>query len=481
MIDFQKLGYPPSDADRRRLEDYARYYQLFTARHREAFRDLSAYLPDELSRRIYITVNFPGFVVRKLADFLVGETPRFVVGNGAEGSPEQQSLDALVQDTGFATTAYEVAVSSGFRGGSVLRVRTTDEPRLVIEEIPAGNYFAERRPGNERELLSQAIAWVVPVGDRRYLRVEHHEPGRIIHQAFSLGSDGRVRDAVDLSVTDGDLAPPDPVEETGVPHPLVVYVPNFRLGGEFWGTSDLVDLFDLADAINNRLTQIDTILGRHAHPKLVGTAGLGMADEFGNVSARQDYIEVENPELAKTLPRYLTWEGQLQAATEELDRLINLFWVVSELSPAVLGLDSSGVKADSGKALRLLFLNTEHKVNRRKRYLGPALQQVLHVASLLGAQKMPGRYVALPQPPDIEWADGLPHIYSESVEDEARLYEVGLTSAESAIMRVQECTREQAQAELERLRAERSQQPQLGLGLEELLNGGALNQTNAGA
>lgn len=47
-------------------------------------------------------------------------------------------------------------------------------------------------------------------------------------------------------------------------------------------------------------------------------------------------------------------------------------------------------------------------------------------------------------------------------------------------MRVQECTREQAQEELERLRQERAQEPQPNLGLEDLLNGGGLNQPNAG-
>lgn len=232
----------------------------------------------------------------------------------------------------------------------------------------------------------------------------------------------------------------------------MVHAPNFRIGGEFWGTSDLEDLFDLSDAINNRLTRIDTILGRHA-----------------------------NPEIAKSLPRYLTWEGQLQAATEELDRLMDLFWVVAELSPAVLGLDRSGARVESGTALRLQFLNTEHKVNRRRLYLGPAVQQALYVASLLAATKLGAPYLALDAPPEIEWNDGLPLIYSEAVEDETRLFEAGLTSAESAIMRIQECSRELAQEELARLRAERAQEPQANMGLEDLLNGGVLNQPNAGA
>jgi len=44
-------------------------------------------------------------------------------------------------------------------------------------------------------------------------------------------------------------------------------------------------------------------------------------------------------------------------------------------------------------------------------------------------------------------------------------------------------TREQAQEELERIRAERAREPQANLGLEDLLNGGVQNQgaPNAGA
>lgn len=162
--------------------------------------------------------------------------------------------------------------------------------------------------------------------------------------------------------------------------------------------------------------------------------------------------------------------------------MLDLFWALAEVSPAVLGLDKAG-GVESGKALRLRFVNTEHKVNRRRLYLGPALQQTLYVASLLAASKLGAPYVALDAPPEVEWYDGLPLIYSEAVEDETRLYEAGLTSAESAIMRVQEWTREQAQEELERLRAERAREPQTNLGLEDLLNGGVQNQgaLNAGA
>lgn len=482
MIDFWKLGYPPSDEDRRRLEDYQRYFEIFSANHRKAFKDLSAYLPDELARRIYVTVNLPAFVVKKLADFLVGESPRFVV-EGREDSAEQKALEQLVKDTGLPVTAYELAISTGFRGAGALRIRTAgerpDEGRIVIEEIPASNYFAERRPGNEREVLSQAIAWTVhptdPKDKRCYLRVEHHTPGQIVHEAFELGRNGKVKGRVPLEVTDGPDAPTEEVEETGVDQPLVVYVPNFRIGGEFWGWSDFRDLYDVADAINNRLTQIDTILGRHAHPKLVAPRDMTLGDEHGNVDARRDYIEVENPDLAKTLPRYLTWEGQLEAAFKELDKLIDLFWALAEVSPAVLGLDKAG-GVESGKALRLRFVSTEHKVNRRRLYLGPALSQALYVASHLAAVKLGAPYVALEKPPAIEWMDGLPLIYSEAVEDETRLYEAGLTSAESAIMRVQECTREQAQEELKRIREEREQQPEQDLGLGDLLNGGRENQ-----
>ncbi|MGI5844490.1 MAG: hypothetical protein ACOX9B_09985 [Candidatus Xenobium sp.] len=102
--------------------------------------------------------------------------------------------------------------------------------------------------------------------------------------------------------------------------------------------------------------------------------------------------------LAKSLPRYLTWEGQLEAAFRELDRLLDLFWALAEVSPAVLGLDKAG-GVESGKALRLRFVNTEHKVNRRRLYLGPALQQTLYVASLLAASKLGAPYVALDAPP----------------------------------------------------------------------------------
>ena len=440
----------PLDQDACRLKAYCKYEEIFEGAHREAFRPRK-YVTSN-GKTVYLGVNVAGVISRVTADFLFGEAPSFRVGD--TGTPEQQALDALVESNDLATTFYEAALSASFRGDAVFRVRVG--PRragartdVIIEEIPAYSYHAERSPDNARQVLSEAVVWPRKVGRLTYLRVETHVPGHIVHQAFRYNPDTQVigdEVSLDEAYPDGDAPPPE--EDTGVEDSLLVHVPNFRHGSLYYGISDYEGLVDLFEAVNNRLTQIDRILDRHASPKLVGLPG--MSDPRGLVDVEAlEYIEADS-ELFKTIPRYVTWDANLTQAFADYETLLLTCCRMAEISPSALGMDDNGGgSANSGVALRLRYLSTEHKCNRKKRYFDRGIKKLLRIALALGAVKL--GMPAVDQEPEIIWQDGLPQIYPEAVQTEALRVSSGLSSKVSAIQRLDGCTAEQAEAELERI------------------------------
>jgi hypothetical protein len=466
MIDFRSTN-PQVDPNNVARRDRYRYFrQLFKGRHLGALQILIGRVPEDKRKLVYVAVNLAGLISRKCADFLFGEAPVFKGAAEADKEP----LASLIKALNLETALYEAALTQSYAGDLVLRLRV-DDGQLVLEEIPAGNYYVNASPCNARDIDGQAVAFEVKKGDNKFLRVEHHEPGLIIHEAFALNTEGKISGSVPLSVTDGDDAPPTAEEETGVDRPLLWLVRNLCLGDEYWSLGDYEDIFGLFEALNNRLSQIDRILGRHSNPKLTvpqGTTG-------GDLDSNNDLFVVENVEQAKALG-YVTWDGQLDAAFRQLEALINYILWLAEMSPALLGLDKSGAP-DSGKALRLRFLATEHKINRKKRYFDPEIKSILLTASQLGQHFGVEGIRALSGEPTITWQDGLPKIFSELAADLTNLHAESLVSTKTAVMMLFDKTEEEADAEIALISKEK--EAAAALTLDAFQNSGGNSQNDA--
>jgi hypothetical protein len=129
----------------------------------------------------------------------------------------------------------------------------------------------------------------------------------------------------------------------------------------------------------------------------------------------------------------MTWEGQLAAAYQQVDRLLDLMFITSETAPSAFGLDKFGI-AESGRALRLRLLRTLAKINRKRLYYDAALKAALLTAQMLDVSLGSGKYE--PAEPTIQWADGLPEDMVEMVEIESQRLAAGNTSMESSVRRL---------------------------------------------
>lgn len=454
-----KPGDPwPPEGHTKRLEDYARYRQLFRGRHDEVFARVQAWLdktPDKTL--VYIVANFPKLISLICADLLFGEEPVFRVGD--EGTPEQETLNAIIINNSLRTLNYEMAVSASWRGDVVFKARYglrhsySEGPEPIIEQVPPSYFFPDVDPDNVKDMRAAVVAWEKRQDDRTYLRKEIHLPGRIRNELWLM--DGSVlKRQVPLNTLDEYRELPEE-QETGYPGILVEHCPNWRLDDDFWGISDYDDIESLVDELNNRISRISRVLDKHENPKLILPPGMM---EYDPATKRYyirkealDVVEVD-AEQGANLPRYLVWDAQLEAAFKQIDKLVEIAFLVSETSPDAFGMGRQG-QAESGRALKFRLLRTLGKVNRKRLYLDEALKNVLYAAQVLDVTHGGKDYK--PKDVHIEWKDGLPQDDLEAAQVEQTRITSGTTSVESAVRRLDGLSGQALKDELARIRADK--------------------------
>lgn len=400
--------FPPTDDDEIRLKNYATLRKLMTSRHAEVYECLRD--KDRWKQLWYLAVNFAGLTSKLCADMLFGEFPTITGDN-------QKQIDEIIADNALQTVCHTMALSSSYRGDCVFKVRRGrfqdwDEKEYpIIEAVPSHAYFPYLDQNNVMGVKGATIAWVREIGNDRYLRKEVHEPGRIINELYRMDSATNVGDQLLLKSLDETANLPE-VQDTGFPGLLVEYVPNWRLDDEFWGISDYFDILSLQSELNNRMTKVRKILDKHSEPKLLLPPGIMKYDE----KLQRWYVEKEDleaievdPDTVGDLPKYLTWDAQLSACFDEIERLLEFMCLVTETAPSAIGLTGKdGGQAESGKALRFRLMRTLGKIDRKKRFFDQALKNVLYAAQWLGGRSA--------EPVSIEWQDGLPDDPQETAE-----------------------------------------------------------------
>ena len=162
------------------------------------------------------------------------------------------------------------------------------------------------------------------------------------------------------------------------------------------------------DEINHRISQIANILDKHADPAIAVPAGTMGEDEEGNPVFRVGIDKVfELLGKDDLVPQYITWDGQLQAAFQELEKLIDILLINAEIPSVALGQGDSGTSGSSGLSIKWRMNSLLAKINRKRQYYDKGLKQILYVAQLLEQNRM-GVVEYQPTVPKIKFNDGLP-------------------------------------------------------------------------
>lgn len=459
--------YPPVEHEARIIR-YKENKKLFKGNHWDIFRQYDKTLSHEQKNMLYVSVNYPSLIAKKSADFLFGETATFSAGKG-DNAPEQKAVDAWVEQNDISILNYESALSNSYRGDSFYKIRYGQEHggefpvefdpyRVIIEQQNAEYVFPEHAVGDANKIDAYHVAVPYqPDGSKEIwnLFVESHYAGRIEYAKFEMrplnyNADGEV---VSFKIT-GEFPAEAYTVNTGVSMPLVVHVPNYSTDDSWEGIDDITELRPILDEINNRLSQIASILDKHSDPAIAVPSGSMQEDADGNPTFRVGMDKVfETMGKDDVVPQYITWDGQLQNAFTELDKLTSYLLTVSEIPAVAIGMGDSGTSGSSGLAIKWRMNSLLAKVNRKRQYYNKGLKRVLMIAQLLEKATGKGRYELFT--PIIKFRDGLPKDEMEMANIVSTRTGGAVTmSQKSALMYLDDLTEEQATAELERIKEE---------------------------
>lgn len=459
-----KPTYPYPD-QQARLERYRFNSLLFDGNHFDAFKikvDNELYNKN-YSRLRYIVNNFPGLISKICADMMFGDFPRIMLPEGANHDDNSDWLENWMHEVEFNTVCYESSMTASYKGDTVFKLRvgplsSAAESSVIVEQVQPDFYFPTIDPLNVSARPSQEeISFVIQINGKDYLRKEIHTPGMIRNELWKMEGTEIIQQMSEKQAQDL-LNDPDFTEEeqTGVDRILLVHVPNWKDGRTYFGNDDYQDLTTLFFAINNRISKVDNILDKHSDPILAIPEGI--LDEEGHV--KREHLGLFEKTPGGDKPEYIVWNAQLEAAFNEIDRLMNSLYMFSEISPDAMGRFDDATAA-SGRALKYRMMRTVAKIKRKQLYFDHAIKEVIYLAQLLslehGLKAMDKAYTGAPELPSVEWKHPIPQdSYEQAQEEELRLAS-GNQSVVDSIMNIDDLTEDQAEEKWKRIQKEKKQ------------------------
>lgn len=453
----------PPEEEVERLNLYERNNNFYEGRHEAVWGDLwdLADIQDNIdlvssffSRKYNgkkLPMNWFKVVTSVYSDMVVGEPPRLMNPEG------QTELDSIVNRSDLSVVLYDACNNFIKFGNAIMKVRfvgTGPEPGSIIENVDPSIWFPVVNPDNVNEYSCHVLAWkfkeMVGSSVANLLRVEIHSAGSIDNKLYWMQND-KIDHEVELKVSAKYQDVPEHVD-TGVPYPLVFVVSNIKRRNDVYGISDFDSIENLVKELETRIIKISSILDIHSRPAMTGPDSMLTTDmETGEDTLRMNgrFFPIRQNETA---PAYLTWDGKLDSSFQEMDRLVSMIYAVTDLNPAAIG-DFSGGAVASGSALRRLLLRTISHCNRIRVRFDQVLKRAIKAASILDVNGRIKDAVQI-ELSIISWQDGLPSDDLENSMIEQTRANSGLTSRSSAIMRLDGCTREEADEEMERIKRE---------------------------
>lgn len=444
----------PKQADKPRLEAYEVFDKIYAGDHFDAFKITGEKdFTKAYSRLRYVVVNFAGLMSRVMADMLFGEK----VTIDLESDENQEYVSTLIEQNSLMSQLYESALANSRRGDVVFKLRigrrnVTDETSkstIIIEQQSAATYFPEFDARNAINTPAQdVLVWKFHVGGTCYLHKESHRPGFIVTEIWKYDEKAEKVISQETPEEFGFKS----IETTKIKKSLVFHIPNVRDGNGFFGTSDYKDLMQLFFAINNRLTKIDNILDKHSDPILAVPEGV--LDEDGKINKGfLGMFEVDSESPGFNKPEYIVWNANLESAFTQIEKLLEILFMTSEIAPATMGMDKNSV-AESGRALKFKLLATIRKRNRKIRYYDEQIKNMLEVAQELGIAwgiDMDSKRISKPERPKIDWGDGVINDETEMVDNAVKRIDAGLSSRADEIARLDGLTPEEAEAKVKEI------------------------------
>lgn len=444
-LDFLNVGakWPP-ESELPRLLRYEDNRRLFENEHADVYADSFKRIERVIGNFNQVVsyatvVNFQKKISLKTADFLWIEPPKIKAGE--DESPEQLAVQAIIDRSDLYNIGYMNTLDvSRFGDGLLLVYKEGSLGRIDVTQ--PNIWFKVVDPVNIQRPLYHVLATASgKKGEKRTLHVQIHSRGSYEERQYQL------LDGVGQGRTGEHLGPfVTKTVPTGLSDFAVIQIPNIITSDRCYGIDDYNDVDSIVSEILIRLAQISKVLDKHADPSVQGPLAALEKDpvtgqwklKLGNYFARADK---EDPPV-----EYVTWNGQLEASFKQVEKLIELLAVISEMGTAVFGNAENTGQAASGTALRLRYVSLLAKIKRVSLRYTPALVKAIKLCSELGGPVLSKAAI------NVVWQDGLPNDEKERAEiADIRTGKKPTMSQKEAIMYLDGKTDAQAAASYEQI------------------------------
>lgn len=445
-LEWLKEGeqFPPAN-QKARLDRYKKNKALFETKHKKTYEDALVRIQSIIgdSRRAIINpvvLNYNKLLSVKTADLCCGEEPTIK----SDKKDVQNIIDEILDTTNLTTTIlYETVIDISRYGDAVWRIYKNEEGKGDITIWDPKEWFPIVSIDNPKKIVNHVLAWKVYKGrnmhgEKKYeLHAQIHYKGYYEHLVFDMKNDKTIGKKLSTEKVN-----------TGTKDFAVIHISNVTTSDSPFGHDDYIPVDSIISELMIRFGQIQNILDKHASPSLQGPlTALEYDERSRSYRLKLANYFAKNPEDEEV--KYLTWDGNLDAAFQEIEKLIDQLLIISEMGSALLGsVDSSG-RAVSGTTMKLRMMNPLMKARRLVKNLHKGLIEALVGISQIGYQQLTKDDFS------IEWYDGLP----DDPMEEAQIYAIRTgqkptISQKRAIMAMDDLNEKQAEEVLEEINQE---------------------------
>jgi hypothetical protein len=454
--DASSLYYLPDAASKARVRGYAEAELLLDVEEHLKLFQVQAHD----MKASYIPLDFAGMLSRLMRHYTF--SPGFEVRALNPTKKADANIKRIMENSDAVTLFREVAESLPALGDAVIRVDLVEPERVGSSADVMQAHMRYVRPHQAHVALNKldsqlveevTLAWQFAASTlgrtdtRSIVLREIHVPGSFQFDVHWWDGEkltvGPPLEEVFPSLESGP-------HETGIDEIPIVFIPNNRKAGDFWGRSEFPRIKPIIQALENRLAQLDEVLEKHARPKLI--VGPGTLDEEGRTLLEHfDVIEIESSVLEKAVkPEYLTWDMKIEGIKHEIEKLEEYFFMFTETSPASFGLERDGSQVESARALRFKAHRTINKVEDLRDPFGDAVRKLLRIAQKLETGDS-GEHKYKVAQVQIEWPDPIIEDDTQEATDYALLRQNQLTSVHRAVKDLYDLTDEEADKEVARI------------------------------
>lgn len=358
---------PFTAAHKERRELFKKYWKYYRGNHKAPLK-VTPGQPDD-----NVTLNWSKKIVNQGVSFLFGKDVQFSTDdNVKERTPEEQWLDTVWMDDsarGFSKALFlkQVGQNGGVCGTTFVRLYNAEDEKPRLVALDPAMVDIVTAPDDYQEIVAYHILWESGESWKRH-RIERtdRDEWEIIEEILERSNVWRMAD------------------EGREPWPYnfapIFHAQNLILANAHWGISDLEDA-DLNDAINFTASNINRILGIHAHPRTVGfgfeasSLQTTAVDKFWTVP--NETARVENLEMQSDLNSSRQHKADLEEAYHQVTS-------VPRLDPA--NVQIGGL---SGFALQILYGPLLDKTNDKRGTYGAMLAQINRALLVLNGNDNP--------------------------------------------------------------------------------------------